>query len=241
MPRFHCPQPLPVGATVALPEHVVRHLQVLRMAVGDGITLFNGEGGEFAATLISIDRKQAQAVIDAFSPREVELPYAIRLAQALPEGSKMDWIIEKAIELGAAAIEPLAAQRCVTRLSSERAAKKIDHWQGIVIAASEQCGRNRLAQVAEPADFRNWIAQPREEPRILLTPRAEQSLSAWARSQEPQSLTLMIGPEGGFSEQEEELALARGTLPLSMGSRVLRTETAALAALAALNATWSEM
>jgi 16S rRNA (uracil1498-N3)-methyltransferase len=241
MPRFHCPQVLSIGATLTLPDHVAHHLHVLRMAPGDQVTLFNGEGGEYNATLSGIDRKRAQVMIDAFSPREAELPYAITLAQALPEASKMDWIIEKAVELGAAAIQPLAAQRCVVRLSAERAAKKMAHWQAIAIAASEQCGRNRIARLEETADFNHWIGQSDPPARIMFTPRAGQSLSDWARQHPPQPVTLVIGPEGGFTEQEEEAARARDVLMLSMGQRVLRTETAGLAAIAALNAVWGEI
>lgn len=241
MPRFYCPQPLEIGATVALPEHVAHHVQVLRLTPGDRITLFNGEGGEYIATIAAIEKKRATAEVKLFEPRETELPYAITLAQALPETSKMDWIVEKAVELGVHAIQPLAAQRCVVRLSAERAEKKMQHWHGIVIAASEQSGRNRLAALAEPADFTPWIQREELHPRILLSPRADQSLSGWARHHPPQSLTLMIGPEGGFTDDEEGKALTQGVLMLSMGERVLRTETAGLAAVAALNAVWGTM
>jgi 16S rRNA (uracil1498-N3)-methyltransferase len=241
MPRFYFPQPLRIGATLALPDHVAHHAQVLRLAPGASVTLFNGEGGEYTATLTAVDRKRVDAEIKAFSPREAELPYAITLAQALPEASKMDWIVEKAVELGAAAIQPLAAQRCVVRLSAERAAKKRAHWQGVIVAAAEQSGRNRLPHLAEQADFSNWIGRQDPHRRILLTPRAEQSLSDWARHHPPQSVALLIGPEGGFTEQEEDAARARGVLMLAMGPRVLRTETAGLAAMAALNAAWGEM
>lgn len=241
MPRFYCPQPLAIGAVVDLPEHVAHHLHVLRTTVGEHITLFNGEGGEYAATLNALDKKRGSAEIKAFSAREAELPYAVKLAQALPEASKMDWIVEKAVELGAAAIQPLAARRCVVRLSAERAAKKMTHWQGIVVAASEQSGRNRLVHLAEPLDFGDWIAQQDLHLRILLTPRADRSLSEWARHHPPQPLTLALGPEGGFTEDEENAARAHGVLTLSMGARILRTETAGLGALAALNAIWGEM
>jgi 16S rRNA (uracil1498-N3)-methyltransferase len=241
MPRFHCPLPLTVGTAFSLPDHIAHHLHVLRLAVGDSITLFNGEGGEYTATLNAIDRKRATAEIKAFSPREAELPYAVTLAQALPEGAKMDWIVEKAVELGVTAIQPIAAQRCVVRFSAERAPKKMAHWQGIAAAAAEQCGRNRLPHLAEPADFHQWIAQQNLHRRILLSPRAEQSLSAWAHHHPQQAVALLIGPEGGFTEQEEIAALAHGALALSMGPRVLRTETAGIAALAALNAAWGEM
>lgn len=241
MPRFYCPLPLAIGAVITLPEHIAHHLRVLRLAVGDTVTLFNGEGGEYAATLNAIDKRQACAELKAFSSREVELPYALTLAQALPEGSKIDWIIEKAVELGASAIQPLAAQRCVVRLSSERAAKKMEHWQGIIAAAAEQSGRNRLPHLAEPVAFGDWIVRQNLHRHILLSPRAEQSLSQWARHHPPQAVALLIGPEGGFTVEEEKAALAHGALALSMGPRVLRTETAGLAALAALNAVWGEL
>jgi 16S rRNA (uracil1498-N3)-methyltransferase len=241
MPRFHCPCPLAIGATVSLPEHVAHHIRVLRLATGDAVTLFNGEGGEYTACLETIDKRLVTAEVKTFSPREAELPYSVTLAQALPEASKMDWIVEKAVELGVAAIQPLAAQRCVVRLSAERAAKKVEHWQGIIIAASEQSGRNRLAHLTEPTGFDSWIAQRDLHHRILLSPRADQSLSDWARHQPPQAVALLIGPEGGFTEQEENAVLAHGALTLSMGARVLRTETAGLAALAALNAVWGEI
>jgi 16S rRNA (uracil1498-N3)-methyltransferase len=159
----------------------------------------------------------------------------------LPEGAKMDWIIEKAVELGAASVQPLAAQRCVVRLAAERAQKKLQHWQGVAISAAEQCGRNRVPPIAGIADFSSWIAHQATFARILLTPRADMKLTDWARQQAPQALTLMIGPEGGFSEQEEDAARRNGAIALSMGPRVLRTETAGMAALAALNALWGEM
>jgi len=241
MPRFYCPRALAIGASIALPEHIVHHLRVLRTAPGTCITLFNGDGGEYTAVLHVLEKKRADAEIKTFSPREAELPYALKLAQALPEASKMDWIIEKAVELGAAAVQPLAAQRCVVRLSAERAAKKMEHWHAIIAAAAEQSGRNRLAQLAEPIGFVDWVAQRDLHLRVLLTPRAEHSLSAWAHHHPPQSLTLAIGPEGGFTELEEETAQEQGVLMLSIGARVLRTETAGLAAMAALNGIWGTM
>lgn len=241
MPRFYCSQPLAIGSQLLLPDNVAHHIQVLRLAPGTAITLFNGDGGEYTATLSAVEKKRVSAEVKAYTVHDVELPYAITLAQALPESSKMDWIIEKAVELGVAAIQPLSAQRCVTRLSGERAEKKLAHWQGIIVAACEQSGRNRLAQLAELGDFKSWISQQDLHRRVLLSPRATQSLSDWARHHPPQALALMIGPEGGFTEMEENLAVAQGALSLSMGPRVLRTETAGLAALATLNAIWSEM
>jgi len=241
MPRFFCSQPLAVGATIALPEALAHHVHVLRLQAGAELSLFNGDGGQYLAQLAELGKRRASATIVAFVARDVELPYEITLAQALPEASKMDWIIEKAVELGVAAIQPLAAQRCVVRLAGERAERKLAHWQGVIEAASEQCGRNRLARLGAIDDFSQWIGQQDMHRRILLTPRAGQSLAAWARHQPPQALSLLIGPEGGYSLQEEDAALAHGALALSMGPRILRTETAGIAAVAALNSLWGAM
>jgi 16S rRNA (uracil1498-N3)-methyltransferase len=241
MPRFFCPQPLAAGLSVDLPEAVAHHLHVVRLLPGAELVLFNGDGGEYRARLAEIGKKRASAMIEAFDPREAELTYSVTLAQALPEASKMDWIIEKAVELGVSTIQPLAAQRCVVRLSGERAEKRQAHWQGVIVAASEQSGRNQLARLEALENFQPWLGRLDGHPRILLSPRGGQSLAAWARARQPQALTLMVGPEGGFSAAEEDAALAHGALALSMGPRVLRTETAALAAMAVLNGCWGEM
>lgn len=246
MPRFYCSQPLSNGATVDLPESVAHHLHVVRMQPGAALTLFDGRGGQYQAALLEIGKKRASATVLAHEAVEVELPYAVTLAQGLPEGSKMDWIIEKAVELGVAAVQPLAAQRSVVRLSGERLEKRHAHWQGVIVAASEQCGRNRLAALAPATDLKPWLATAPAQPRsagrrILLSPRATESLAAWAHAHPPQALTLLVGPEGGFTREEEDAALAAGALALSMGPRVLRTETAALAALAMLGGIWNGM
>jgi 16S rRNA (uracil1498-N3)-methyltransferase len=241
MPRFYCPLPLAIGALIDLPDTTAHHVFVLRLEIGDTIQLFNGEGGAYVATLTGISKKQVSAEVKVFLPEEVELPYALTLAQALPEASKMDWIIEKAIELGASAIQPLSAQRCVVKLTAERAEKKMAHWQGIITSATEQCGRNRLAHLCNLIEVQKWLSQQDMHKRILLSPRAESSLADWARHHPPQAVTLMIGPEGGFSEAEEQLAIRQGAIALSMGPRILRTETAGLAAIAALNAAWGGM
>jgi 16S rRNA (uracil1498-N3)-methyltransferase len=241
MPRFYCPQPLHAGAIVDLPETVAHHLHVVRHQLGDELVLFNGDGGQARARLVEIGKRRASAEVTALEPVEAELPYPVTLAQGLPEGSaKMDWIVEKAVELGVAAIVPLAAQRSVVRLSGERADKRLAHWQAVVVSASEQCGRNRLAGVAPVQDFNRWIAQPAgpDVTRILLSPRADASLAAWARVTPAHATCLLVGPEGGLSSEEEDAAIAAGALPLSMGPRVLRTETAGLAALAILAAAW---
>ena len=241
MPRFFCPAPLSIGTIFTLPDNVAHHVQVLRLTKDDYITLFNGEGGEYTAAFLSMEKKHMTVEIKTFSQRTTELPYAVTLAQALPEASKMDWVIEKAVELGAAALQPLHAQRCVVKLTAERAEKKYAHWQGIIASASEQSHRTRLMHLGELTDFNRWSVQQDLHKRILLTPHAEQSLSDWARHQPQQSVALAIGPEGGFTDQEEETAAAHGMLLLSMGPRILRTETAGLAALAALNGIWGGM
>lgn len=240
MPRFYCPALLAPGLTLDLPDAVAHHLHVLRLQPGEEITLFDGRGGQYQASINNVDKRRASATILAHEAREAELPYALTLAQALPEASKMDWIIEKAVELGVAAVQPLAAQRSVVRLSAERAERRMAHWHGVIVAASEQSGRNCLAQLAPLQDFTRFVAQPSVQPRILLSPRGTQSLAMWASTQAPQPLTLLIGPEGGFTAQEEELAIAQGALALTMGPRILRTETAGMAAVAALSALWHD-
>lgn len=241
MPRFYCNEPMRVGLQLTLPDAVARHVQVLRLAVNDVITVFNGKGGEYSAALISVEKKCVKVELKAFSAREAELSHGLTLAQGLPEGTKMDWIIEKAVELGATAVQPLAASRSVVKLTAERATKKMEHWQGVMAAAAEQCGRNRLPHLAAPAEFSQWVSQQDLHRRILLSPRGTQSLSDWARHHPAQALTIIIGPEGGFSEAEEAVAISHGALCLTMGPRVLRTETAGLAALAAINAIWGEL
>lgn len=241
MPRFFYPSDLSIGAKIDLPHSVAHHCQVLRLVAGDPIVLFNGMGGSFVASLTEVEKKTVCAEVKTFNPAEVELPYAITLAQALPEASKMDWIIEKAVELGVAGIQPLSAQRCVTRLSGERAEKRRSHWQGIIASGSEQCGRNRLAQLGNILDFKKWIEQQDLHRRIILSPHAGQSLADWVHHHPVQALTLIIGPEGGFTDQECQLAISHGAIPLAMGPRILRTETAGLCAISTINAHWGGM
>jgi 16S rRNA (uracil1498-N3)-methyltransferase len=240
MPRFYCPLPLSCTNIVDLPEKVAHHVHVLRLQIGDEITLFNGQGGEFLAKISHLSKKQAQVTIESFNDREAEPAYPVTLAQALPEGSKMDWILEKATELGATHIQPLAAQRCVVKLNAERAEKKQAHWQGILVSAAEQSGRNRIPQLADTISVKTWLTQKTDQPRILLSPRATQSLAQWTKDTPPQPVTIMIGPEGGFTPEEEQLALDQGAIALSMGPRILRTETAGLAVIAVMNAVWEQ-
>jgi 16S rRNA (uracil1498-N3)-methyltransferase len=241
MPRFYYPAPMEVGTSVVLPDKVAHHAHVLRLGAGTTISLFNGEGGEYSASLLPPEKKQIRAEIKIHHPVEIELPYALTLAQALPEGGKMDWIVEKTVELGAFGIQPLTSARSVVRLAGDRLNKKHDHWKNIIISASEQSGRNRLTHLGQLSQYNDWISQQDMHRRILLSPRAVIPLSNWARHHPPQALTLIIGPEGGFTEDEENAAIKHGALAFSLGPRVLRTETSGLAALAALNALWSGM
>ncbi len=238
MPRFFCDIDLVVGMETDLTKETVRHLMVLRLPVGSRITLFNGKGGEYEAKLLKVGRNEASARIIAHHPVERELPYRITLAQGLPEAGKMDWIVEKAVELGVTAIQPIMAERSVMRLQGDRIEKRLDRWRSIAIAAAQQCSRNTLPDILSPQPLEQVIEKHKDSACILFTPRATSTLSAWARQQEPQDITILIGPEGGFSPSEETQAMASGILFLSMGNRILRTETAGLAAVSAINGIW---
>lgn len=245
-PRFFIDAPLAAETDMPLPEAVVRHVQVLRLSPGDDITLFDGRGGSHAATLIEIGKRHALARIGSHDPFEAEPPFRVTLAQGLAGGDKMDWLIEKSVELGVAAIQPLQAARSVVRLSGERAQKRQAHWQALVEAACEQCGRNRLPEVAPVANVESWLglqakpAAAQDGARLLVSPRASQSLVSFATEQRnallDRGVTLLIGPEGGLAPDEEAAALRAGFTGVSLGPRILRTETAGLACLATLNA-----
>lgn len=240
-PRFFVDAALAADAVLDLPEAVVRHVQVLRLAPGDAVTLFNGQGGSHAATLAEIGKRHATAQIGAHDAADAEAPFAVTLAQGLAGGDKMDWLIEKAVELGVAAIQPLQAARSVVRLSGDRALKRQAHWQALVQAACEQCGRNRLPHLAPVATFEAWLAAaPATGARLLLSPRATGSLPELAQAHREawrtEGVTLLIGPEGGLSPDEEDAARRAGFIGVSLGPRILRTETAGLACLATLNA-----
>jgi 16S rRNA (uracil1498-N3)-methyltransferase len=242
MPRFFVDGPLAAGKTLPLPDDVVRHVHVLRLQTGDAITLFDGAGGEYRAELVEIAKRAAVARIDQHSDREAEPPYRVTLAQGVAGGDKMDWLVEKAVELGVAAIAPLTAERGVVRLAGERALKRQAHWQALVRAACEQCGRNRVPDVAPPRDLDAWLGQLPPaldgELRLLLSPRAEVSFASLPGAPPEAPVTLLIGPEAGFSPAEEKTIVDAGFSTLALGPRVLRTETAGIAVLAALAARW---
>ncbi len=243
MPRFFVDQSLRSGDVTPLPDDVMRHVQVLRLQTGDALVLFNGEGGEYRAELVEVERRSASVRIGEFSASEAEPPYRLTLAQGVAGGDKMDWLIEKAVELGASSFVPLMTARSVVRLAGERAQRRQAHWQGIVRASCEQCGRNRVPDVAAVRDFTTWLdALPpvpaTNELRLLLSPRAALDFAALPAEPPSDGITLLIGPEGGLSPDEEAAAIAQGFTAVALGPRVLRTETAGIAVLAALAARW---
>ena len=239
MTRLYCNAPLSVNTQLELPVSAARHAMVLRLKPGDSITLFNGEGGEYNAKIIAINRHSTTVDILAYQPRENELPYRITLVQSMPEASKMDWVIEKAVELGVAKICPVESERSVVRLTEERAEKRAIRWKSIIITSSEQSGRNRFAELADTTSFSNWIKNQKSQPVLMLSPHAKQTLADWAFQTLPQDIAFLVGPEGGFSRKEEELAIKHGAITVSMGARILRTETAGMAAVSALTAIWN--
>ncbi len=237
-PRIHCDVRLGPGAQFALAPESAQHVsKALRLKVGDALTVFDGRGGEFEAVIQRIDRERVDVKVGAARDVERESALSIGLAQGLPEADKMDWIVQKAVELGVAWIQPLECERSVVRLSGERAARREAHWRRVAVAACEQSGRNRIPEVRPTLGFRNWIATPGEMPRWMLHPEGAPLAS---HAPPASAFELLVGPEGGFSERERELALARGCEALGLGPRVLRTETAPLAALAAIQALWGD-
>ena len=236
MPRIHCQTLLASGDTLALPPSATRHVQVLRMQPGDSVTLFNGEGGEFEAQIERMGRGDVTVVVGAYCAVERETRRAIHLVVGMPANERMDWLVEKAAELGVASIQPVLAQRSVLRLQGERAEKKQSHWQAVAIAACEQSGRNRIPQVHAVIALSLWTSaldRPTRQLRLLLS-LAPQSQPVASAAGGDASLLLLSGPEGGLTLQEEEQAVAAGFQRATLGPRVLRAETAPLAALAAL-------
>lgn len=233
-PRFYVDAPLRAGTTQSLPEESAHHaLHVLRLREGEEVTLFNGRGGEFACRIASLQKKALLADVLQHRPIEREAPLRMVLVQGVSSSERMDFTIRKAVELGVAEIHPVLAAASVARPRGERAAARIEHWQRIVISACEQCGRNRIPEVHA---LRPLEDIPRAlSMKILLSPRAELRLSEIA-GKVGGAVTLAAGPEAGFNAAEEASFAAAGFVPVSLGPRVLRTETAALAALAALNA-----
>jgi 16S rRNA (uracil1498-N3)-methyltransferase len=240
IPRIYLPLSLTVGAAVQLDDNAFSHaVRVLRLKPGAALILFNGEGRAFAAMLADVSKRDAWARVTGVLPDEMESPLRIVLAQGISRGEKMDYTLQKAVELGVATIQPLFAERGVVDLTGERLARKIQHWRGIVIGACEQCGRNRLPELPKPLALVDWLARPVEPGlRLLLDPSAARGI----RGFEPPTdgVTLLIGPEGGLSLAEIDRARAMGFTGVRLGPRILRTETAGVAALGAVQALWGD-
>ena len=236
-PRLFVEPPIATGSDLALPASAMRHVQVLRLQPGDAVTLFDGSGGEWSAQIASMERHRVQVTLQSFKPRGCELATAVTLALAMPTNDRMDALVEKATELGAVAIVPLLTERSILRLAGERAARRQAHWRGIAIAACEQCGRNRVPTIHAVQPLAAWLAslpdRSAADARLLLGWR--QALP-WSKlgPQLGMSVTLLSGPEGGLSDGEEDAARAHGFVTASLGPRVLRADTAPLAALAAI-------
>ncbi|WP_396431080.1 16S rRNA (uracil(1498)-N(3))-methyltransferase [Limnohabitans sp.] len=241
MARFYCPEALRTGLALSLPPGAARHVQVLRTQPGDVITLFNGEGGEFEATVTRMGRSDVDVEVGTYHPVEREVQRPVHLLAGITANERMDWLVEKATELGVASITPLVAERSVLKLKGERADKKLAHWQGVAVAAAEQCGRNRVPVVHAAVTLNEWLKQAADGERWVLSlaqglvQDSEQGPQALSQMAGKAAVTVLSGPEGGLSPAEEAAALSAGFRPVTLGPRVLRAETAPLAVLAALS------
>jgi 16S rRNA (uracil1498-N3)-methyltransferase len=235
MTRIYIDEALSVNYDVELPSTARRHVvQVLRLSEGASITLFNGRGGEFDGVLKSQNRRTAVVSVTRFCPVERESPLAITLAQGVSRGERMDYTIQKAVELGAHAIVPFQARRTGVRLPPDRAERRLDHWRGIIRHACEQCGRNRIPVLSHIQSLDEVLAATRFDVRAVLNPNGTDAISQIG--QDAQSLLLVVGPEGGLDDVEITQLQAAKFLNLRLGPRILRTETAAIAALSILQA-----
>lgn len=239
-PRLYLEAPLNVGDEMNLPPEPARHVQVLRLQPGDALTLFNGEGGEWSAEVLAMGgRQQVSVRVQAHHAASRELRRAVTLAVGMPANERMDALVEKATELGVAAIQPLQCARSVLKLAGERAERRQAHWQAVAVAAAEQSGRTRVPQIAAVRSLSDWLAQPSASAGrrhvLSLSPEAV-ALGASAGGNADEPVVLLSGPEGGLEAAEEALACRQGFTPVSLGPRVLRADTAPLAALVLLGA-----
>lgn len=278
MPRFYCPSQLAIGTTVRLPDNAAVHAcRVLRLEVSDDVALFNGDGKDYLCQLLSIKKSEVTAIVTAMQEIERESALKVTLAQAISSGDRMDFTIQKAVEMGVTAIQPIASQRSVVKLSGDRAEKRREHWQNVVISACEQSGRAIVPQVSAPLSLANWlgaapafataktarvfpaghdaeasvssvrVVSDKGPPlhgdlgattRITLSPTAMQTLQDLPKP--TGEICLLIGAEGGLTQEEIDLAATHHFTPVRLGKRILRTETAALAALAAIQTLWGD-
>jgi len=240
-PRFYCPVNLPSSGLFELPSDAAHHAhRVLRLRVGDAVQIFDGSGQACDAAIHTINGKHVEINVTRSCPVRAQAPLHIVLAQAMSSSEKMDWIIQKATELGVAEVQPVQTQRSVAKLSQERVEKRTEHWRGVVIAACEQSGRNDLMQVHAPLDLSYWLSNAKniQGSKFILLPDGAVTLHNQTKPQH--EITLLIGPEGGFTADEVIMAKQTGFVPILLGPRVLRTETAALAAISAMQTLWGE-
>jgi 16S rRNA (uracil1498-N3)-methyltransferase len=237
--RIHIADALAVDARLELPEGAARHVgQVLRMRAGELLTLFNGAGGEYHAVIEAVERRSVRVRIESWREVERESRLELVLAQCVSKGERMDYTVQKAVELGVSAIVPLLSARSVVKLDGERWEKKLEHWRGIVVSACEQSGRTRIPHVYPVQKLDAWLAQAGTGARLVLAPGGHHALKALPASA---AATLLVGPEGGLDDKEIALAVHRGFTAIGLGPRVLRTETAGVAALSALQALWGDL
>jgi 16S rRNA (uracil1498-N3)-methyltransferase len=238
--RSFVEQPLAIGLRFVLPEFTTHHLvRVLRLEIGDAIVLFNGDGHDYTAKLLTAQKRGAEVEVTDCRELRTESPLRITLVQGIARGEKMDLILQKATELGVAIIAPVITDRTEVKLDGERSDKKMNHWRGVLAAACEQCGRARLPEILEPQSLAKFAAGDGSERRLVLDPDADKSLVD-LRLIEQTRISLAIGPEGGFSERDLALLRAGGYEGVQLGPRILRTETAGMAAIAALNALFGD-
>ena len=240
-PRFYCPPPLPLNTNYELPPEAAHHAsRVLRLRVGDAVQIFDGLGNALDATINAINGKHVMLGNLQTFMGQPESGLHIVLAQAMCTSDKMDWVVQKATELGAAEIVPVQTHRSVAKLAGARADKRTEHWRNVTVSACEQCGRNTLPQLQTPQDLSSWLSEVQHVPggKFILLPGGASNLHAQPRPQG--SATLLIGPEGGFTADEANVAQQAGFAPILLGPRVLRTETAAIAGIAALQTLWGD-
>ncbi len=241
MPRFYFPDALALGARVHLPKDAAHHAaRVLRMAEGDVVSLFNGDGQAYRAKIVRLDKQDVVVMIEQRAAASSESPLHTTLVQGISSGERMDFTLQKSVELGISAIQPIQAERSVVKLTAERKEKRLRHWQNIVAAACEQCGRNVVPEVMPSLTLTDWLGtQVSEETlKIHLSPDAELGLRTLEKPNRP--VVLAVGPEGGFSPHEHAALHQCGFVAVQLGPRILRTETAALAALAAMQVCWGD-
>lgn len=239
-PRFYQPTALQLGEEIELHPAASRHaVQVLRLSSNDEITLFNGQGGEYTAVITHIKKNQATVVIKAFDTREAESTLKLHLAQGIARGEKMDFILQKAVELGVNKITPLFTDHSNVKLNAERTEQKMEHWRGVIISACEQSGRNHIPELMQPIVLKNWLPTCKETYKFILHPGSEQALLQQVSTVD--SVCIMVGAEGGFSELELRLATQHQFVALQLGPRILRTETAGLAAIAIMQSKWGDL